>query len=147
MSFDYDLVLRKAPCFALIKNLEFIESDYEKVIQSGEIVSISVELISLLEELSSGNDNHKSEIYFFGGTDQDVLFNFLKTYFEKHKWTCDVHALLRDIRFDFFERMISINGEQKIYSYDRWHDFLHFLNHNDLIQNVIFNEYIKDKYF
>jgi hypothetical protein len=147
MSFDYDLVSQKAPFFALIKNLEFIESNSEKVIQSGEIVSISLELSHLLTELGAENIGTKSEIYFFGGTDQDVLFYFLKTYFENHKWTSDIHTLFRDILFDFFERMISIKGERKKHPYDLWHEFLYFLYYQDLIQDDVFEEYREDKYF
>ncbi len=147
MSFDNNLVLQKAPCFALIKNLVFIESDSEKVIQSGEIVSISIELSPLLTELGMENISPKNEIYFFGGTNNDILFGFLKTYFENHKWTSDIHTLLRDIRFDFFERMISIKGEKKKHPYDVWHEFLYFLYHQDLIQDDVFEEYREDKYF
>jgi hypothetical protein len=147
MSFNYVNILDKTPCFALIKNLTFIENNPENGIESGEISSISIELSPLLTELSKENADSTTEIYFFGGTDENQLFYFLKSYFEKHHLTNDLDELLRDIRFDFLERMDSFEGGIKVHPYDLWHKFLQFLYHQDEITEQLLEEYLSDKYF
>jgi hypothetical protein len=147
MSFNYTNILDKTPCFALIKNLTFIENNPENGIESGDIVTFSTELSPLLAELSTENADSTTEIYFFGGSDENKLFYFLKTYFEKHHLTNDLDELLRDIRFDFLERMDSFEGGIKVHPYDLWHKFLQFLYHQDEITEQILEEYLSDKYF
>jgi hypothetical protein len=147
MSFNYANILDKTPCFALIKNLTFIENNPENGIESGDIVTFSTELSPLLAELSTENADSTTEIYFFGGPDENKLFYFLKTYFEKHHLTNDLDELLRDIRFDFLERMDSFEGGIKVHPYDLWHKFLQFLYHQDEITEQILEEYLSDKYF
>jgi hypothetical protein len=147
MSFNYANILDKTPCFALIKNLTFIEKNPENGIESGEISSISIELSPLLTELSKENANSTTEIYFFGGSDENKLFYFLKTYFEKHHLTNDLDELLRNIRFDFLERMDSFEDAKKVHPYDLWHKFLHFLYMEDLINESTLVEYAQDTYF
>jgi hypothetical protein len=147
MSFNYANILDKTPCFALIKNLSFIENNPENGIESGDIVTLSTELSPLLAELSKENADSTTEIYFFGGTDENKLFYFLKTYFEKHHLTNDLDELLRDIRFDFLERMDSFEGGIKVHPYDLWHKFLQFLYHQDEITEQLLEEYLSDKYF
>jgi hypothetical protein len=80
MSFNYANILDKTPCFALIKNLTFIENNPENGIESGDIVTLSTELSPLLAELSTENADSTTEIYFFGGSDENKLFYFLKTF-------------------------------------------------------------------
>ncbi len=147
MSFIYANILDKTPCFALIKNLIFIENNPENGIESGEISSISIELSPLLTELNKENADSTTEIYFFGGPDENKLFYFLKTYFEKHHLTNDINELLRDIRFDFLERMDSFEDGKKVHPYDLWHKFLHFLYMEDLINESTLVEYAQDTYF
>jgi hypothetical protein len=147
MSFNYANILDKTPCFALIKNLTFIENNPENGIESGDIVTFSTELSPLLPELSKENTDSTTEIYFFGGTDENQLFYFLKSYFEKHHLTNDLDELLRDIRFDFLERMDSFEGGIKVHPYDLWHKFLQFLYHQDEITEQLLEEYLSDKYF
>jgi hypothetical protein len=147
MSFNYANILDKTPCFALIKNLTFIENNPENGIESGDIVTFSTELSPLLAELSTENADSTTEIYFFGGPDENKLFYFLKTYFEKHHLTNDLDELLRDIRFDFLERMDSFESGIKVHPYDLWHKFLQFLYHQDEITEQILEEYLSDKYF
>jgi hypothetical protein len=147
MSFNYANILDKTPCFALIKNLNFIENNPENGIESGDIVTFSTELSPLLPELSKENTDSTTEIYFFGGPDENKLFYFLKTYFEKHHLTNDLDELLRDIRFDFLERMDSFEGGIKVHPYDLWHKFLQFLYHQDEITEQLLEEYLSDKYF
>jgi hypothetical protein len=147
MSFSYSNIQDKTPCFALIKNLIFVENNPENGIESGEIVSFSTELSPLLTELSIINVDSTTEIYFFGGPDENKLFYFLKTYFEKHHFTSDLDELLRDIRFDFLERMDSFEGGNKVHPYDLWHRFLNFLYMEDLIEESKLDVYTQDTYF
>jgi hypothetical protein len=147
MSFNYANILDKTPCFALIKNLTFIGKNPEKGIESGEMVALSTELSPLLAELSTENADSTTEIYFFGGPDENKLFYFLKTYFEKHHLTNDLDELLRDIRFDFLERMDSFEGGNKVHPYDLWHSFLNFLYMEDLIKESTLVVYAQDTYF
>ena len=147
MSFNYSNILDRTPCFVLIKNLRYVDNNTEKGIESGEMVALSTELSPLLAELGSINIDSTTEIYFFGGTDENQLFYFLKSYFEKHHLTNDLDELLRDIRFDFLERMDSFEGGIKVHPYDLWHKFLQFLYHQDEITEQILEEYLSDKYF
>jgi hypothetical protein len=71
----------------------------------------------------------------------------VKVYFEKHQLGNDIHELLKEIRFDFFEMMDSFDGQKQIFPYDLWHDFLNFLYNEDLIGEGIYEEYLNDKYF
>jgi hypothetical protein len=87
------------------------------------------------------------DIRFFGGDDKLVLFDFLKSFFDKHHLGHNIHAFLKEIRFDFFEMMDAYNGTEKIYSYDLWHEFLHFLFDKDEIPVEIFEDYLADTYF
>ena len=125
----------------------FIENNSENGVESGEIVSFSTELSPLLAELSTDNTDSTTEIYFFGGTDENQLFYFLKSYFEKHHLTNDINELLRDIRFDFLERMDSFEGGNKVHPYELWHKFLHFLSMEDLIKESTLVVYAQDTYF
>ena len=81
MSFNYSNIFDKTPCFVLIKNLRYEDNNTEKGIESGEMVALSTELSPLLAELGLINTDSSSEIYFFGGTDENQLFYFLKSYF------------------------------------------------------------------
>lgn len=147
MSFNYTDILDRTPCFVLIKNLRYVDDNAEKGIESGEMVALSTELSPLLAELGSINTDSSSEIYFFGGTNENQLFYFLKSYFEKHHLTNDLDELLRDIRFDFLERMDSFEGGIKLYPYDLWHKFLHFLCMEDLINESTLVVYAQDTHF
>ena len=147
MSFNYTDILDRTPCFVLIKNLRYVENNTEKGIESGEMVALSTELSPLLAELSTENADSTTEIYFFGGPDENKLFYFLKTYFEKHHLTNDLDELLRDIRFDFLERMDSFEGGIKLYPYDLWHKFLHFLYMEDLINESTLVVSAQDTHF
>ena len=147
MSFNYSNILDRTPCFVLIKNLRYVDNNTEKGIESGEMVALSTELSPLLAELGSINIDSTTEIYFFGGTDENQLFYFLKSYFEKHHLTNDLDELLRDIRFDFLERMASFEDGEKVHPYDLWHSFLNFLYMEDLINKSTLDVYAKDTYF
>ncbi len=147
MLFNYTDILDRTPCFVLIKNLRYVDNNTEKGIESGEMVALSTELSPLLAELSLENDNPTTEIYFFGGTDENVLFDFLKSYFENHQLTSNIHSLLREIRFDFLERMDSFEDGKKVHPYDLWHKFLHFLYMEDLINESTLVVYAQDTYF
>jgi hypothetical protein len=87
------------------------------------------------------------DIRFFGGDNKLVLFDFLKSFFDKHHLGHNIHELLKEIRFDFFEMMDAYNGNEKIYSYDLWHEFLHFLFDKDMIPVEILEDYLADTYF
>ena len=147
MLFNYTDILDRTPCFVLIKNLRYVENNTEKGIESGEMVAFSTELSPLLAELVTENIGSTTEIYFFGGTDENQLFYFLKSYFDKHHLTNDLDELLRDIRFDFLERMDSFEDGKKVHPYDLWHKFLHFLYMEDLINESTLVEYALDTYF
>lgn len=87
------------------------------------------------------------DIRFFGGESKAKLFDFLNAFFEKHYRGNNIHELLKEMRFDFFEIMDAYNGTEKIYSYDLWHEFLHFLFDKDMISVDIFEDYLADSCF
>lgn len=147
MSFNYSDILDRTPCFVLIKNLRYVDDNSENPIESGEMVALSTELSPLLTDLGTKNTDSTTEIYFFGGTDENQLFYFLKSYFEKHHLTYDLDELLRDIRFDFLERMASFEDGKKVHPYDLWHRFLNFLYMEDLINKSTLDVYAQDTYF
>jgi hypothetical protein len=147
MSFNYSNIFDKTPCFVLIKNLRYEDDNSEKGIESGEMVALSTELSPLLAKLGSENTDSTTKIYFFGGTDENQLFYFLKSYFEKHQLTSDLNDLLKAIRFDFLERMASFEDGKKVRPYDLWHSFLNFLYMEDLINKITLDVYSQDTYF
>jgi hypothetical protein len=147
MSFNYSDILDRTPCFVLIKNLRYVNDNSEKHIENGEIVALSTELSPLLTDLRTENTDSTTEIYFFGGTDENQLFYFLKSYFEKHHFTNDLDGLLRDIRFDYLERMASFEDGKKVHPYDLWHSFLNYLYMEDLINKSTLDVYALDTYF
>jgi hypothetical protein len=84
------------------------------------------------------------DIRFFGGNDQEKMFQFIFLYFEKHRYQNDLNATLKEIRFDFFEMMDEFNGKTKIYPYDLWHEFLTYLYQNELIDEEVYNFYLNE---
>ena len=91
--------------------------------------------------------NETYDIRFFGGENQAIMFESISSYFEKNKFRNEIDVLLKEIRFDFFEMMDAYNGKIKIHPYDLWHEFLHFLYMEDLINESTLVVYAQDTYF
>ncbi len=87
--------------------------------------------------------NETYDIRFFGGNDIDKLFAFLELFFKKQYTGIDTYELLNKIRFSFFEMMDSFDGEQKIYPYDLWHEYLNYLYNKDIISDEVYRNCIE----